>query len=411
MAFFHSQQHNHSFTRLSWRGRWFLVLVLVPLALLSSCGSSPHYVTDNVFSGVAAVSPMDVWAVGYMTSQPGKFSDKRVLIEHWDGGQWRTVPSSVDGTLTAIAAVAANDVWAVGSLSGSISLTMHWDGAHWSQVPSPNPSNAALSAVVAVSSHDVWAVGYQGISSLILHWDGQQWRTVSLASPPDGSVGPLSSVRAISPTDVWVLGQYARGVRRGLVEHWDGQDWQIVPTADSPQDQHLLFDDAFSDLTVLSKSNIWVIGQTEIDQGTPKTLVEHWDGTSWQVVDTPMPSSPPYSYPQHIFAVNAQDLWITGYWYSPKTYTDYPSLLHWDGQSWQIATPPSFQTASGIFSAGTADATGDLWVVGSSGGVFFPAPNFATSVVSHTLVEHWDGTRWSRVPSPNPGQPVDIPRG
>src|SRR5205823_13678772 len=62
-----------------------------------------------------------------------------------------------------VAAISPNDVWAVGYYSnGTITLVEHWDGTQWSIVPSPNPgdSDNYLGAVATVSSNDVWAVGY-----------------------------------------------------------------------------------------------------------------------------------------------------------------------------------------------------------------------------------------------------------
>jgi hypothetical protein len=64
--------------------------------------------------GIEVVSANDIWAVGinYTTSIA------RMLIEHWDGTQWRLVESESTGTspnfLNAVAAASAKDVWATG---------------------------------------------------------------------------------------------------------------------------------------------------------------------------------------------------------------------------------------------------------------------------------------------------------
>ena len=423
MAVFHHRRHNLSLPGYSWSSLRFLVIVLVPLTMLSACTLSRDQQSmeiENVLHGVAAVSATDVWTVGGMSNPSSR---RQVLIEHWNGRQWQTVPSSTTGSLSGIAAVTANDVWAVG-YTLNMMLTMHWDGTHWSQIPGPSLSylssaqGGALSAVAAVSSHDVWAVGEvvepQGDVPVISHWDGQRWHTVSPAFPPGFRAGALSSLQAIASTNVWAVGWYSdtkNSMQYPLAEHWDGQSWLFVPTPDDVQDHRLLGAITFSGLATLSSENLWAVGKTELPSvNTSRTLVEHWNGSRWQVVDTPMPSSAAKSYPQHIFAVTAQNLWMMGYWYSPKTSTKYPLLLHWDGQGWHIATPPSLQTTSGVFFAGTAVAAHDLWVVGSSGSVFAPAPSSGT-IDSHTLIEHWDGTRWSTVPSPNPGQPIPVFQG
>src|SRR3954470_843936 len=87
-------------------------------------------------------------------------------------GVWSVVPSpnttSTLNYLTGLAVVSPSDIWAVGYTAPNLfggsrsTLTEHWDGTSWSIVPSPNPgiNNVSLSAAVALASNNVWAVGY-----------------------------------------------------------------------------------------------------------------------------------------------------------------------------------------------------------------------------------------------------------
>jgi hypothetical protein len=61
-------------------------------------------------------------------------------------------------------------------------------------------------------------------------------------------------------------------------------------------------------------------------------------------------------------------------------------IEHWDGTSWRVVPSPNSDVAflKGI----AAVAANDVWAVGDGAG---------------TLIEHWDGTSWNVVPSPNPG--------
>src|SRR4051794_31023722 len=76
------------------------------------CGSWEYVPSEDVAGGnnslakVAAVSPTDVWAVGYYTTTS---TTEQMLIEHWNGTQWNLVPSPGPGTLTGIAAISATD--------------------------------------------------------------------------------------------------------------------------------------------------------------------------------------------------------------------------------------------------------------------------------------------------------------
>src|SRR5207244_691981 len=78
---------------------------------------SPNVSTDNnVLNSVSVLSSNDVWAVGsYLNNNLGVLT----LVEHWDGVQWSVVsspnpPAAYQSTLEGVSAVSPNDVWAVG---------------------------------------------------------------------------------------------------------------------------------------------------------------------------------------------------------------------------------------------------------------------------------------------------------
>jgi hypothetical protein len=198
--------------------------------------------TKAFMLAVAAVSPHDVWAVG-----SNEFYFK-AFIKRWNGATWQLVPSpkltdtGITGAsdyLDAVAVRSAHDAWAVG-MTGGGTLTEHWDGASWKIVLSRDGDlgPTGLAAVTAVSPRDVWAVGDSeqeqggnGQEKIIEHWNGVKWRLVP--SPRLDSAG-LSGVAALSPNDVWAVGQGVRpgaSSARSLVLHWDGTRWKVVPWA------------------------------------------------------------------------------------------------------------------------------------------------------------------------------------
>src|SRR5262245_4423886 len=116
MTGFSHQRRRRSLPAHLWRVL-FLALLLVPLILLAAClgdQQQSEFVSENALDGVAARSPTDVWAVGSMSSLANHAFRNQVLIEHWNGKEWRAIPSSSAGILSGVAAAAANDVWAVG---------------------------------------------------------------------------------------------------------------------------------------------------------------------------------------------------------------------------------------------------------------------------------------------------------
>jgi hypothetical protein len=64
-------------------------------------------------------------------------------------------------------------------------------------------------------------------------------------------------------------------------------------------------------------------------------------------------------------------------------------IEHWDGTQWSIVPSPNGGTYSELFAVSVVSAT-NIWAVG----------RVASSYPTYTLIEHWDGTQWSIVPSP-----------
>jgi hypothetical protein len=140
--------------------------------------------------------------------------------------------------------------------------------------------------VASLSATNAWTVGYWddgfGYHSLIERWNGRKWRAVASADP--GLVDTvLTSVAAVSPTDVWAAGWQNDGsAYHTLIEHWDGATWSAVPSDDAGAGINLLHDVAFS-----AANDGWAVGESYVGSQGYDTLIEHWDGTSWSIVQSP----------------------------------------------------------------------------------------------------------------------------
>src|SRR5258708_3925883 len=115
-----------------------------------------------------------------------------------------------------------------------------------------------------------------GTSAVALASSCGQWSIV--ASPNPGSMDVLDGITAISPQDVWAVGNYvdAQGFHQVLIEHWNGTRWRVIP---SPNPDKL---PGLSDVASLSSTDVWAVGAT-----SSGTLIEHWDGTRWRVIPSP----------------------------------------------------------------------------------------------------------------------------
>jgi hypothetical protein len=217
------------------------------------------------FTSVSALASNNVWAVGYSLSVANGENVSTPLVEHFNGTSWsiQTTPAT-GGKLNAVTAVSPTDVWAVGG-TGSADLIENFNGTTWSivQAPSPPTNDPSLGGISAVSSTDIFAVGGVGKGNFpqVLQFNGTTW--ISLANLPTGIAD--AAIDAISATDVWTVGNAG-------IWNFNGTSWSEVSSG-------------AGDLTAISGSSandIFAVGETisTVDE----TLVEQWNGTSWNVV-------------------------------------------------------------------------------------------------------------------------------
>ncbi len=254
------------------------------------------------------------------------------------------------------------------------SLTLH-------VVPSPFISGSALSGAAAIGSTDMWAVGAAGSGSgpfqtLAEHFNGTSWNVV----PTPSLNASFSGVAGAASNDVWAVGDQAAGSSvNTLIEHWDGSRWSVVSTPALPTGSEL------TGVTANSPDNAWAVG---FASGSSNALVEHWDGTSWSIVTSPAFNGVSVT---GISADSSTDVWAVGGLAAGGT-----TRLHWDGTSWS-QIPTAFLRFGGV-GAVTALSPTNVWAVGTGPGV----PTGGFSAHPTAVIEHWDGTSWSVVPSPNP---------
>jgi len=311
-------------------------------------------------------------------------------------GSWTIVPAAtVAGSvfLHKVAATSSTDAWAVGYSSPCCNhvrgLVEHWDGAAWSRAATPTVAgDTVLDGVSATSATDAWAVG--GIittgRTLIEHWDGAAWSRV--ASPNPGTDNGLGAVTAISSTDAWAVGSFVSAdlVSNTLVEHWDGTSWSVVPSPNIPNTNPSL-----AAVSALGGSDVWAVGSVSKGGTIERTLVMHWDGSTWSIVPSPGCGGT-HDYLYGVAAVATDEVWAAGF--CAVGTVESALIERWDGSSW-TRVPSAPGEPSPIRLQGVAAAGGSAWVVGDGqpGGV----------PPQRTLTEQWDGSSWSIVTSPNVG--------
>ncbi|HXY72435.1 MAG TPA: VCBS repeat-containing protein, partial [Actinomycetota bacterium] len=128
------------------------------------------------------------------------------------------------------------------------------------------------------------------------------------------------------------------------------------------------------------------------------TLTEHWDGTAWSIVDSPtMPSSGSNTLTA-VSALSTNNVWAVGYYFDSKNVRK-TLIEHWDGTDWSVVSSPDPGGMSDALLGVRAIAANNVWAVGfTSAGYGYDA-----------LILHYNGTSWtpfSAAPDPTSAEDV-----
>jgi hypothetical protein len=143
--------------------------------------------------------------------------------------------------------------------------------------------------------------------------------------------------------------------------------------------------------------NAWAVGFYLGIEGVYETLAQRWDGSDWRLVETPNVGH--YgNWLNGVAAVSASEAWAVGYTAgNPATYTSTTLVEHWNGSAWSVVPSPN-PSKDPLYGANRlndvrAFASNDVWAVGWQWVPSGSAP----------LIERWDGRRWRVSKTPNTG--------
>ena len=270
---------------------------------------------------------------------------------------------------SAIRIHSATDIWA--GLN-------HWDGTRWATDPTP------IMAIDGVSDTDLWAVG----DDAVRHFDGAKWSTVEVSPQfdPIGIQPPFNALLVVSPTEVWVAG------RGGHLSAFDGRTWKIHLVGRGSDILYMKRRDDGQLFLLDIRGSLWLgtDGQKELPRAEPVTGDQHrlfLEGGEVFVVDTDNQANPLKTKVVHLeggrlvtvrtldsgtirtILASGNEIWAAG-----------SGVYQWDGSAfvstWSVAgLDPQF-------TAMAAGPGGETWIAGQNG-----------------LVMHYDGTRWTGLPS------------
>jgi hypothetical protein len=199
----------------------------------------------------------------------------------------------------------------------------------------------------------------------------------------------LHAVTADKPKRVLAVGYRvnAKGRTRTLVRHWDGSSWETQPSPNVDGRDHEL-----NDVAVVPKGRAWAVGTRKVsaegEKLKTKTMVQKYDGTSWKMRSSLNPSTEGNMFVA-VDVAPSGDVYAAGARLNAKR--KFRTMIHrGDGSAWKVFG----SDYPGLLWDIDVIANNDVWAVGEKG----------VGVQARAFVLHFDGTRWTQATTPSPGE-------
>jgi Bacterial Ig domain len=328
-------------------------------------------------------------------------------------------------------------------------------GFSWSVVPSPNTSPtqenelngvscSGPSACIAVGFYDTPEPHPQirtAYQTLIESWNGSAWSIVPSPNTSPTQDNLLKGVSCSGPSACIAVGEYFTGsTDQTLIESWNGSAWSIVPSPNtSPTQDNLLngvscsgpsacvaggnYFTGTKDQTLIESWNgsAWsivpspntsptqnnaltgvscnlpaacvAVGAYYLSGDFSQTLIESWNGSAWSIVPSPNTSPTQINLLRGVSCSSPSACTAFGF-YEPSNNSDQTLIESWNGSAWSIVPSPNTSPTQ----------NNELSGVSCSSPSFCTAVGYSDSGSFQTLIESWNGSAWSIVPSPNASQ-------
>jgi hypothetical protein len=159
-------------------------------------------------------------------------------------------------------------------------------------------------------------------------------------------------------------------------------------------------DNILLSVDAIATDDVWAVGYYVNDFGISQTLIEHWNGTAWSVVPSPNNGGLLDNRLLSVEAVSATDVWAVGYYYDEEAVAR-TLTEHWDGTDWRVISSPNNGDVTQnnyLFDLAVVSAS-DIWAAG----YYLNANDLPRS-----LLLRWDGSQWNVTSSPAIGSGPNI---
>jgi hypothetical protein len=279
-----------------------------------------------------------------------------------------------------------------------VSTTAAWN--EWPSIHVSGDSNI-IYALVSTGPTDVWAFGgdFTGVGEWRTfgeRFTGGTWERLNLV---DRETTPaedlLYGAAATGPRDVWTVGTSSKApgvpTPRDLIEHWDGTSWKIVdPGVDTGLSDGLLA------VATPSPGTVWAVGEQRTGGGADYVpIILHRDGTAWENVPMnvhiPGCKLPARGEMRAVVATSDSDVYAAGWCqYEGSLFgPEHDYIVHWNGSSWSLAyEAPQVDEIKSLAVA----PDGQIWAGGDN--------NLSDARIGHGVLWHGTGTAWTKVDLP-----------
>ena len=193
--------------------------------------------------------------------------------------------------------------------------------------------------------------------------EARQWSQTSPADYFFGSGIGFTDGAGSSVSNLWAVGENDADLETPIAQRFNGVSW----TSTSPRAGLSAEDGGLLGVAVVSAANVWAVGWQ--DTGV---LVEHYNGSGWTVSLTP--TSFPGGVLNDVAAVSWRRAWAVG-----ATDQGTALILRHTANGWRIVHNSGDSALTGV----VVLSRRNVWAVGRAG-----------------LIEHFNGTRWTKRSTP-----------
>ena len=172
--------------------------------------------------------------------------------------------------------------------------------------------------------------------------------------------------------------------------------FKVVPAPDPDPEVAGTTDVGFTAVSAASATEALAVGPNPTQAAVQGPFADHWNGTAWTGRQLPMPPGTTASL-LGVADVAPGDGWAVGFSTNTSTDQDQTLIEHWNGTSWSIVPSPD--------PAGGSTGSDELWAIAavSPTDIWAAGDDFAGGGSIVPLFANYNGTSWTAVPPPADG--------